>query len=252
MMKALKNIVATAVIAFCGLVLYFAIFNPGVVKVEYRETNNRDHQELRASFVENRSLDLMGEAIEAGFNLPRDLTLATEDCGQPNAFYNPAHTTISICYELVRAIYNDYRRYARSDAELATAVWSAVVFVMYHEVGHAMVDLHSLPITGREEDAVDQLATVVLLQAGPEGRDAALRGAEWFYQNSRRQRGRPQYWGEHSLDQQRYFNVICWVYGSDPVANAALLGRDWGLPRERAERCPSEYARMSAAWSELL
>ena len=60
------------------------------------------------------------------------------------------------------------------------------------------------------------------------------------------------FWDEHSLDEQRYFNIVCWVYGSAPEKYQSLLGREWGLPRERAERCAGEYDRMSRAWNAVL
>ena len=251
-MKFLRNLVLVAVLAFGALVVYVAIFDPGVVSVEYRESKSREHDAWRKLFVANQSFAPVAEAIDAHFDLPRDLRIITQDCGEPNAFYDPQETAITICYELVTALARDYQRYVRSDSLLAVAVWQTTLFVVYHEVGHALVDMHQLPVTGREEDAVDQLATLVLLSAGDDGRDAALRGAEWFGFTGERRRGRFQFWGEHSLDQQRYFNVLCWVYGSSPDAHGALLSKDWGLPRERAERCPSEYARMSTAWNRLL
>ncbi|MBI5001896.1 hypothetical protein HZC31_00760, partial [Candidatus Woesearchaeota archaeon] len=45
--------------------------------------------------------------------------------------------------------------------------------------GHALVDVLELPITGKEEDAVDQLSTLLLIYGGWD--QAALRGAVWFY-----------------------------------------------------------------------
>ena len=56
---------------------------------------------------------------------------------------------------------------------------------------------------------------------------------------------------EHSLNQQRYFNMVCWVYGSNPDDNEDLL-EDWELPEARAEQCPDEYALINRSWSSLL
>src|SRR6185295_2240523 len=59
---------------------------------------------------------------------------------------------------------------------------AAMVFVFYHELGHALIDIYDLPVTGREEDAVDQLATVMLLETwdGEESELAMTASAEWF------------------------------------------------------------------------
>ena len=34
----------------------------------------------------------------------------------------------------------------------------------------------------------------------------------------------------HSLDEQRVYNLECWVYGSDPTANADMVGHTGNLP----------------------
>ena len=46
---------------------------------------------------------------------------------------------------------------------------------------------------------------------------------------------------EHSLDEQRFYNLARWAYGSNtPAGNAAA--RDARLPDQRAQRCSAEYA----------
>jgi len=251
-MTWLKRLGCAALLFVIASVLYVIVADSGIVSVQYAESPNAEHEALRKDLIEWGAFDQAAADIDAVFLVPRDLAISFSDCGQPNAFYDPAQTAIFMCYELVSQLAEDYRRYASSDEALATSVWQATFFVFYHELGHALIDMLDLPVTGREEDAVDQLATLVLLEAGSAGRDAALRGAEWFHLNGAKARGRQQFWGEHSLDQQRYFNILCWVYGSDTTAHAALLGNDWGLPADRAERCPAEYDRMSRAWETML
>ncbi|MET0284227.1 MAG: DUF4344 domain-containing metallopeptidase, partial [Polyangiales bacterium] len=56
---------------------------------------------------------------------------------------------------------------------------------------------------------------------------------------------------EHSLNQQRFYQILCLVYGSNPRAYQALVS-DGVLPASRAQRCPAEYAQKSAAWEQLL
>jgi hypothetical protein len=54
-----------------------------------------------------------------------------------------------------------------------------------------------------------------------------------------------------SLNESRMYNLKCWIYGSDPVANAGML-TDGSLPANRAGSCPQEYQQLSKAWSTLL
>jgi hypothetical protein len=50
---------------------------------------------------------------------------------------------------------------------------------------------------------------------------------------------------------QRFYNVLCLVYGQDPDAHQDWVD-DGVLPSERADRCPEEYAQVSNGWDRLL
>ena len=240
-------------VTFVAIATAWVYFNDsGSVTLHFREPKSdrfdamRD--ELQASGVFQAAVDELDDHLI----LPQNLSVEFAECGVANAFYHPDRVTIQMCYELVeRHAWGAYRRY-RADSAAAVAVYQSVLFMFYHEVGHALVHLFSLPITGREEDAVDQLAAWVLLEAGPDGRDAALQGALTFLDGSTtRGRATPS-WDTHSLDRQRYYNLVCWIYGSNPAAHSELLRGGWGLPRARAQSCEYEYQRLRSAWEELL
>ncbi len=48
----------------------------------------------------------------------------------------------------------------------------------------------------------------------------------------------------------RLYNVMCWIYGSDPIKYSQLVGGG-SLPENRAVRCPGEWDRMAKAWQRL-
>lgn len=56
---------------------------------------------------------------------------------------------------------------------------------------------------------------------------------------------------EHSLNPQRFYTVVCNVFGSDPDAYEELISSEI-LPVSRAARCPSDYERKLDAWGTLL
>ncbi|AVT01637.1 hypothetical protein C8243_03380 [Paracidovorax avenae] len=49
---------------------------------------------------------------------------------------------------------------------------------------------------------------------------------------------------EHSLDQQRIFNLACWALGAN-ASRGYASAQYVGLPQERANRCSSEYATLN-------
>ena len=139
-----------------------------------------------------------------------------------------------------------------SDQELAAKTDDVVGFVMLHEMGHALVDQLNIPITGREEDSVDNLATVILVEGlGADGGDVALDFADFFalLQKDPAQLQAVDFWDEHSLDAQRADEIVCWVYGSDPAKYAYLKKL---MPASRAAGCPAEFKQKLDAWTQLL
>ncbi len=134
------------------------------------------------------------------------------------------------------------------DLTLAT-----MAFVFVHEIGHALTNQLELPITGREEDAADQLATVIVTSAGEGAGGIALATAvlHALFTEDRTQFEAADFWDEHSLDEQRFFNIACWVYGSDPAQYGdAVL--DTGLGEDRLVRCEDEWMQLSNSWEALL
>ena len=166
---------------------------------------------------------------------------------------DPEHSvSIVLCYELFLSSIETFLDVVESDEELLHALESTLSFIFYHELGHALVDLFDLPITGREEDAVVQLATVILVESGEDGEDAAMDAALWFaLQAEDTELSEWAFADEHSLDEQRFFNIICWVYGKSPGRNDFIVEEGF-LPPERAERCEDEYLKLSSSWDRLL
>lgn len=227
----------------------------GRLRVSYQAAADSDLDELGRILKGERFMETVVEDLDQTLVLPRDVAVVLGECGEVNAFYDSEERQIILCYEMLAHFLGVFASEAETEAEFEEAgvkAASALVFIFYHELGHALVDLLDLPIVGREEDAVDQLATVMLLETweGEESEMALLATAEAFGVDS----GDVELatWDEHSLDEQRYYNVLCWTYGSDPDYFSPLTEDGWGLPVERAERCSEEYELMSRAWDRLL
>lgn len=230
----------------------------GHLRFAYGKTANPDYKELQKIFKDERFFEEVVENLDQSLILPNDIQISLAECGEVDAHFDPEDDSVHLCYEMLEHFLQMFgtEAGAQTDEEFEEAGGKAVaalVFVFYHELGHALVDVYELPITGREEDAVDQLATVMLLETW-EGEDSELAitaSAEWFDTSSVEREGDPDMADEHSLDEQRYYNLLCWTYGSDPDYFSDYV-EDWELPAERAERCPSEYEQISRAWNTLL
>jgi hypothetical protein len=230
----------------------------GSFKVAYGPVGTGDYQEIRKVFRETGILEETAQELNKTFALPADVTITMSKCGEANAYYEADKKRITLCYELIDQFSDLFLADAQSDEEqedAGEAIAGAAMFTLFHELGHALIDLYDLPITGREEDAVDQLATIILLEGGEDGETAALNGATAFMSEDSEEEeaelAEISYWDEHSLDQQRFYNIVCWTYGKNPGGNKELV-EDETLPAERAAQCPAEYERMAKSWDALL
>ncbi|MDO8211141.1 DUF4344 domain-containing metallopeptidase [Conexibacter sp. CPCC 206217] len=125
-------------------------------------------------------------------------------------------------------------------------------FVVAHEIGHALVNVLDIPITGREEDAVDGFATYLLTDSPDFGPRSAFSAALLFDALSRVQEpGESDFADEHSLPKQRVYQFLCWIYGSNTKRYRSLVGEN-GLTKARAPRCKDEWRQVNRSWSRLL
>jgi len=203
--------------------------------------------------------------------LPAPVTFIAAECGEADAFYDPRRAHVVLCYEMLLVLYEQGTARAEvlgttgPDAIEAAEdyVWANLRFIASHESGHALIDLLDLPVTGRQEDAVDQFATSLMQFIGEDGEsrrqaDDNLRlAAHWFLAGAGEQVAGVDgfsldaYADTHSLGLQRYFNLQCLLYGSDPERFASMV-EDGDLPLSRARYCPEEARRAQEAWVRLL
>lgn len=212
----------------------------------------------RTASTENQRVGSNPQAIEKLISdlnqrliLAFDISVVFEDCELPDAFYDPEAHEITLCYQLIDNYYDLFAKKRRDKIKLDDAVKAATLATFFHELGHGLVDAWKIPITGREEDAVDQLSTLVLIEATEDGEQMALDGALTFKLYADADKGEKIYWDEHSLDEQRFFNTICLVYGHDEEKYAYLV-ENGTLPEERASFCSEDYDKVNRAWRQLL
>ena len=231
----------------------------GDFKVVYEKVKNPDYRELQGVFRGTQLLEETARALNEKLALPADVTVILRECGAADATYEPGTHRVSVCYELVDAfagLFLSASGKAPDAKQAGAAVAAATLFALFHETGHALIDLYQIPTNGREEETADQLATLVLLGAGREGAASAIDSASILLVQARDaaakgRLARVPFWSGHAFDEARLANIICWAYGKDPqglqdqVADGTLLGG-------RTEGCPGEYEKLARAWAEPL
>ncbi len=138
---------------------------------------------------------------------------------------------------------------ALSEEDVAE-VTGSITTDLYHEMGHALIDIMELPVLGNEEDAAD-IMSVFLINALWE-EDAAQQVmqaslATWSAISASRGEGEPDWWDVHGPDKKRIATMACLFYGANPEARADFAAA-LEIPEDRAASCPDEYAQIEESW----
>jgi hypothetical protein len=142
------------------------------------------------------------------------------------------------------------------DPDTQAFVQGNILGIFYHELGHALIDLEDVPIFGQEEDAADVFSVIMTVAVfEPEhALELAYDYALGFDAEARLREDAGEdiaWWDVHGPDEQRFYNTVCLFVGSDPET-FDYYAEDMGLPEERAEYCPDEYAQAEDAWWDVL
>jgi hypothetical protein len=135
-------------------------------------------------------------------------------------------------------------------------IFNNATFYLYHEIGHLLIGELELPVLGREEDAADHMATILLLFAETAEAEPALTDSAvgWFLSDELDTSETYEdfhFYDTHSLDLQRAYNVVCLMVGADrekygPTADEV------GMDAERQEECESELSQILTSWIKVL
>ncbi len=127
-------------------------------------------------------------------------------------------------------------------------------FVLYHELGHMLVDQLGIPVLSREEDVADNIAAYALIARGSAAADRALIDSTygWVLSDQRiSEFETADFYDEHSLDLQRAYAITCMMVGNDrdKFREAAdIMDMDIG----RQKRCADDFAQVEQSLVAVL
>ncbi|MGF1718580.1 DUF4344 domain-containing metallopeptidase [Vibrio kyushuensis] len=195
-------------------------------------------------------------SVLANKRFPFNNTLTIQYGGNEGPMYDPEQHKVHIPYSFYQQslhYFTNNKYQERFDKSPQLGAIDTLLHTLLHEVGHAYIVDQNIPILGKEEDAVDNFATIILINEIDNGADAAISAADMFAFESD---DRPDYYDfgeyidEHSFDLQRYFSTLCLVYGSDPEAHKELLDEvEDDYLSERKGFCEFEFQNISQNWS---
>lgn len=229
------------------------------IKISYLPTQNDSDIDSKETIQASQIADTLRELSLQHFPFKQPLTI--EFGSEEGPLYDPERHTISVPYEFYQQnkVYfasNGYeKRYGKS-TEMGAI--DSLLHTLLHEAGHAYISENDIPVLGKEEDAVDDFATMMLINYVDNGDDVAISGADMFAFEAD-DVSLPEYYmpdeyvDEHSFDLQRYFSTLCLVYGSNPERHATLLDEmSKDNLSERQESCEYRFTEVNHNWEQYL
>jgi hypothetical protein len=223
------------------------------IAIEYGPAEDAGHVALRQVLQEHKILeqfrDFLGMLV-----LPRQLTLKFESCdGEADAWYEATLYQVTICYEYIEELRKTAPKQTTEDGVTPEdAVIGPVMEVVLHETAHAVFHILELPILGREEDAADQFAAIMLLQMGQETARRTIAATAHMYWREAEESppDHSDFANAHSPPIQRFYQLVCIAYGWDEE----LFGyvREKYLDPERADECPEEAETLKNSFWKLI
>ena len=224
------------------------------IRIEYYPPKNPALQAVYERVKERKALEKFQELFSP-FRLPIELTLQTGDCeGASNAWYN--RPAISVCYEYLNEILQSVpKETTKAGVTPADAMIGQLVYVLAHEMGHAVFDILGIPIFGNAEDAADHFSVYIMLQFGKDQSRPLILGAAHSYkkylQSSEVTAPLAAFSDVHAPPAQRFYNLICLAYGAHATLFADVVDKGY-LPKERASSCKREYDQVAVAFRDLI
>jgi hypothetical protein len=219
----------------------------------YHDSNHPEQQKYIDAIKKSQMAERMAGMVSGALMLKTDLGIGFESCGTVNAFFSSDRHAVIICSEFVEMIVKTAFSDPGVSRDIIPRVIDGVTWgVFFHELGHAIIGTNSVATTGKEEDVADQFSVWFAVNFIDLNQNPVLSPTVWLWGRLAKERNIPTMSAdelrhfmanEHSLDEQRVYSIACWALGAG--VEGGIKGA--GLPQDRAQRCPDEYARIDAA-----
>lgn len=249
----MNALVLSVFVALCSLFAAGESFAEQKAVVVYEPAVGEQMSVIRKTLESSGAVDDVVDFLNEKFQLKQALKITMG--GNDGPLYDPEINEIIVPYSFVEEIRQRFEvaDYAQTGVNIDDAVTDSLMHTLFHEMGHALIAMYDLPVLGKEEDAVDGLATILLIEYFEQGEEIALSAADLFNLESEdfEEFSHENFWDEHSLDIQRFYSTLCFVYGSSPEEYSHLKD-DAEFSDERADLCISEYENAAKSWFDLL
>lgn len=186
------------------------------------------------------------EKVEEVVDTRGTVQVTVHTCGDENAWWDGV-SEIFLCREVFEKIALKARgavQAGKADAQTAgRSSVGEVMFLLFHEIAHALIHRHGIPLTDDEEAMADRFAAWLIMKT--DDADLYAGAAGFFDAPTRMSRvfGNRRFRNEYDINARRRAQLACWGYGRAPAAFAALASR-YDVEESRLAGCADEYRQL--------
>jgi hypothetical protein len=217
------------------------------IEIAYRQPTDHKFDPIYERLKSRHVLEELGQFL-APLRLPKKLTIQTDECGAQQRSFQDGKVTV--CYELVDQIIKVASQLKPESR--ASVIAGAFIQATLHAVAYGVIEQLELPVWGRESDAADRLAALVMLKFGEEVAERTIKATALFFNLSRKTWTGSAFAAIDSPEDQRFYNYLCIAYGGSPITFGFVAQKTDNqppiLPQHRARQCGYEYEQIRKAF----
>ncbi len=197
------------------------------IEISYSSSVKNKEEEIRQWVINENIFEPVVEFVNSEINLNRDIKVLVGEGDESDVYYSYKNFEVKISYSYILSVQNLFqKKYDDEKANLYTKDF--MKFILYHELGHALIHTLQIPVLGKEEDAADDFANILLILSDEDGKEMVISGADYFLLSGEAQEVYDylHLTDVHSIDEQRGYRGLSLVFGSDPEKYNEILDLD--------------------------
>jgi hypothetical protein len=222
------------------------------IKISFLKTNNYNELQIKKVIESSDSLDILLNTLNNEFKFKKKITIEIGENKGP--LYDSETNKILIPYRFYQETYDTFKNvdYEKTGLSIEEATIDVLIQTILHELAHALIEIHKLTIVGNEENVADSFAAVILIEFFENGEEILFSSSDIFkIYSDNHKLTQKDFMGEHPLDIQRFYDSLCYIYGSAPLKYKNLL-EDLDYSEERKLLCKEDYIKNVNNWFILL
>ncbi len=234
-----------------SLLITSTAFSNNNIKISFSETSNYYEKQIKKTIENSDSINILLDTLNKKFYIKKKVIIEIGKNDGP--LYNNETNKILIPYSFYQETYNIFKEvdYDKTGISKKDATIDVLMQTILHELAHALIEIYNLPVVGNQEDIADNFAAVMLMEFFKNGDEILLSTSDIFklYSNNH-VLSNEDFIDEHSLDIQRYYDCVCYLYGNSPLKYKKLV-EELNYTQERKLLCEEDYIKNVNSWFRL-